>query len=194
MEWLKNILSGIAGGKTAEEIEREISTELPKHYKPAKDFNERGQTIEDLKKEVDTLKRSKEDIQTEYDNFKKGAISQADYESKVSEIETNAAKTLAAEKVNNAIDIALLNAGTRNVKATKALLNLENVKLDGTNLIGLNDQLEALKKSDTYLFNMPTTVNRSGSSKDGGRPGENDDDIDYDNMSDEEYFAAMNKK
>lgn len=194
MEWLKNILSGIAGGKTAEEIEKEISTELPKHYKPAKDFNDRGQTIEDLKKEVDTLKKSKEDIQTEYDNFKKGAISQADYESKVSEIETNAAKTLAAEKVNNAIDIALMNAGTRNVKATKALLNLDNVKLDGTNLIGLNDQLEALKKSDAYLFNMTTTVNKSGSSKDGSRPGESDDDIDYDNMSDEEYFAAMNKK
>ena len=194
MEWLKNILSGIAGGKTAEELEKEISTELPKHYKPAKDFNDRGQTIEDLKKEVDTLKKSKEDIQTEYDNFKKGAISQADYESKVSEIETNAAKTLAAEKVNNAIDIALMNAGTRNVKATKALLNLDNVKLDGTNLIGLNDQLEALKKSDAYLFNATTTKNKGGSSKDGTKPGEEDDDIDYDEMSDEEYFAAMNKK
>lgn len=194
MEWLKNILSGIAGGKTAEEIEKEISVELPKHYKPAKDFNDRGQTIEDLKKEIDTLKKSKEDIQTEYENFKKGAISQADYESKVSEIETNAAKTLAAEKVNNAIDIALMNAGTRNVKATKALLNLDNVKLDGTNLIGLNDQLEALKKSDAYLFNATTTVNKGGSSKDGTKPGGEDDDIDYDEMSDEEYFAAMNKK
>lgn len=194
MEWLKNILSGIADGKTAEDIEKEISTELPKHYKPAKDFNDRGQTIEDLKKEIETLKNTQASIQTEYDNYKKGSISQADYESKVSEIEANAAKTLAAEKLSNAIEMALVNAGTRNTKATKALLNLENIKLDGENLIGLNDQLENLKKSDSYLFNATTTVNKGGSSKDGAKPSEEDDDIDYDTMSDEEYFAAINKK
>lgn len=93
MEWLKNILSGIADGKTSEDIEKEISAELPKHYKPAKDFNDRGQTIEDLRKEIETLKNTQTSIQAEYDNYKKGSISQADYESKVSEIEANAAKT-----------------------------------------------------------------------------------------------------
>lgn len=194
MEWLKNILSGIADGKTSEDIEKEISAELPKHYKPAKDFNDRGQTIEDLRKEIETLKTTQTSIQAEYDNYKKGSISQADYESKVSEIEANAAKTLAAEKLNNAIEMALVNAGTRNAKATKALLNLDNIKLDGENLIGLNDQLENLKKSDSYLFNGTTTINKGGSSKDGTKPSEENDDIDYDTMSDEEYFAAINKK
>jgi hypothetical protein len=32
------------------------------------------------------------------------------------------------------------------------LLNLENIKLDGDNLIGLDDQLKAIKESDDYLF------------------------------------------
>lgn len=51
-----------------------------------------------------------------------------------------------------AIEKALTAANARNTKAVKALLDLEKVKLDGENLLGLDEQLKTLKKSDPYLF------------------------------------------
>lgn len=49
--------------------------------------------------------------------------------------------------------MALTNAKVKNLKAVKALLNQENIKLkdDGT-LDGVDAQIEGLKKSDAYLF------------------------------------------
>ncbi len=192
MEWLQKILSGFAGGKTLEEIQREIQTELPKHFKPAKDFNDRAQTIENLKGEIETLKNTQKQKDEEYENYKKGSISQTDYEAKVAEITSNSQKELAKVKLNSALDLALINAGARNVKASKALLNLENVKLDGETLIGLNEQLEELKKSDAYLFNTTTTVNKGNSTSDFYTKG-NNDNKNTDEMTDEEYFASLDK-
>lgn len=56
-------------------------------------------------------------------------------------------------KLDNAIDGALVASGARNGKAVRALLDLSGVKLgeDGK-LAGLAEQLEALQKSDGYLF------------------------------------------
>ncbi len=66
------------------------------------------------------------------------------------------AKQLADTAKNNAVDMAILQAGGRNAKAVKALLDMEKVTLkeDGT-LDGLD--LDALKKSDGYLFSEETT-------------------------------------
>ncbi len=56
-------------------------------------------------------------------------------------------------KLDNAIDNTLTAAGARNNKAVRALLDLTNVQLgeDGR-LAGWQEQLEALQKSDGYLF------------------------------------------
>lgn len=50
------------------------------------------------------------------------------------------------------LDKALTGAKVRNPKAVKALLDTESIKLDGDKLLNLDDQLEALKESDAYLF------------------------------------------
>ncbi len=66
------------------------------------------------------------------------------------------AKQLADTAKNSAVDMAILKAGGRNAKAVKALLDMEKVTLkeDGT-LDGLD--LDALKKSDGYLFSEEMT-------------------------------------
>ncbi len=58
-------------------------------------------------------------------------------------------------KRDSALDMAIIQAKGRNPKAIKALLDMEkiSVKDDGT-LDGLD--LEALKKTDTYLFDIET--------------------------------------
>lgn len=51
-----------------------------------------------------------------------------------------------------ALEKAIAAAQAKNPKAVKALLNVESIKLDGDKLLGLEDQLTALKTSDGYLF------------------------------------------
>lgn len=53
---------------------------------------------------------------------------------------------------DHALKNALTGAKVKNTKAIEALLNKENIKLDGENLTGLDDQLKALRESDAYLF------------------------------------------
>ncbi len=71
-------------------------------------------------------------------------------------LKTKHAEELAALRLDAALDAAIHAAKGRNPKAIKALINREGLKLkdDGT-LEGLD--LEALKKSDAYLFEIETT-------------------------------------
>ncbi len=59
---------------------------------------------------------------------------------------------LAASKLNSALEMALVQAKVRDVKAAKALLNLGEIKLDGEKLLGLDGQMEGLKKDKAWLF------------------------------------------
>lgn len=79
---------------------------------------------------------------------------------KIAEMETAAKeseKTHAAEiqtlKINNAVDTALIGAKALNMKAVKALLNLEGAELsdDGT-VKGLSDQIKALQSAEDSKF------------------------------------------
>lgn len=67
----------------------------------------------------------------------------ADYETKLQE-----------QSYTFALDSALSGAKVKNVKAIKALLDSEKIKLDGDKLSGLDEQLVALKTSDAYLFDV----------------------------------------
>ncbi|MGJ0848322.1 phage scaffolding protein [Tissierella praeacuta] len=91
-------------------------------------------TINDLKKD----NKDNEGLQTKV----------TDYEKKLEDYE----KQIKDMQFNYALEGALTTANVRNIKAVKALLNLENVKLDGETILGLTEQLESLKESDSYLF------------------------------------------
>ena len=58
-------------------------------------------------------------------------------------------------QLDNAVEIALSGAKAKNGKAVKAMLDLSKVKLgeDGK-LSGFEEQIEALKKSDGYMFDI----------------------------------------
>lgn len=195
MEWLKKMLND-AGIENVEDLEDKISKELPKYFKPAKEFNDVSEKLKTANKEIETLKTTNTSIQTEYDNFKKGSISQADYEAKKKEIEDNSKAEIEKVRLESKIDLAINNAKAKNVKSVKANLDLEKIKLDGDKLLGFDDQIEALKKSDAYLFDIDTPINK-GVENDGGNPRKNEggslSDDDLDNLSDEEYFALQEK-
>lgn len=56
--------------------------------------------------------------------------------------------------VENAANLAITKHGAKNPKAVKALLNLENAKMDGDIIVGLEEQLTKLKETDAYMFNV----------------------------------------
>jgi len=69
------------------------------------------------------------------------------------------AEELCRIRLEGAVDIALMGAKVKNAKAVKALLNMDNVKLgDDGKLTGLDEQLDALRKSDEYLFATEQTL------------------------------------
>lgn len=101
-------------------------------------LKERDAQLEELKKKAgdsEALKTKIEELQ------------QAN-ETTVNEYE----EKLKKQSFNFAVESALAKFEAKNVKAVKALLDLEKIKLDGQSLLGLEDQVTALKYSDPYLF------------------------------------------
>ena len=96
-------------------------------------------------------------------------------------------------KVDNAVNSALLGSGARNVKAAKALLNLDKAELaeDGT-VKGLADQIKTLQTAEDskFLFGSSTPKLK------GAKAGESGDDdgshqVDTSKMTYSELVAYM---
>lgn len=70
---------------------------------------------------------------------------------------------IAQIRLDNAVDSALTAAGAKNNKAVKAMLDMTGVKLDKEgNLTGLKEQLDGVKKSDSYMFNAAGSAGFKG--------------------------------
>ena len=138
--------------ETAKKCEAASLEEL-KDFIPKARFDEVNtakNTAEALVKERDgqleTLKNSTGDVESLKQQI---ATLQADNKAK----DDAHAAEIKQLKIDNALEAAITAAKGKNAKAIKALLNLENAELadDGT-IKGLAEQMEALQKSDDYLF------------------------------------------
>lgn len=153
-EWLKEIL----GENYTEEADKKVSEKLGELFVSRNDFNATNETKKDLEaqikardKDIEGLKKSSGDnaeLQKQYEAL------QEKYESETESL----SKKISDNQKNSAIDMAIMQAKGKNPKAIKALLDMEkiNVKEDGT-LDGLD--LEGLKASDGYLFDVETKTN-----------------------------------
>ena len=95
-----------------------------------------------------------------------------DYKAKYEAAETKAKEELETLKFNHAIENALGAANAKNVKAVKALLNIEGLKLNGEEIVGLKEQIDNLKKDNDYLFGETDPAGTGGSLGNGGRGGQ----------------------
>lgn len=85
-----------------------------------------------------------------------------DYENKINQM-----------KFDYALDGALKDAKCKNVKALKALLDMDSIKYQDGKLDGLERQLETLKKSDGYLFDLDIAPGNTGGVGNFGRNNNN---------------------
>lgn len=134
----------------------ELETQL-KDYKAQ--VSDRDKQLEELKKSAGDSESLKAQIDKLQEENKKAAD---DYEAKITQM-----------GIENAVTLSLTNAKAKNVKAVKALLNLENAQLDDDGTIkGLDKQIAKLKESDAYLFDGETkTVNGAKPAEGNGKPG-----------------------
>lgn len=99
-------------------------------------ISQRDKDLEELKKlDAAGLKQQLSDLQAKYDTDTKA------YNDK-----------LTAQTINSHIELKLTAAKAKNLTAVKALINLDNVKLDGDKLLGFDDQLKEITKNNPYLF------------------------------------------
>jgi hypothetical protein len=106
--------------------------------------------VAELNTANDTIKGLKETVAkfdgVDVEGLKKAAT---DWENKYN-------TDIAAVKLDSAVNMALVEAKAKNPKLAKAALDMSVIKMDGDNLLGLTEQLDKLKESDGYLFDLET--------------------------------------
>lgn len=107
-----------------------------------KEVGKRDTQLKDLGK----LAKDNKDLQDKLETIKTEnttALAQKDAEYKRAILETN-------------VTAALKDSGAKNIDVVKKLLDLDKISYDSDNktVIGLKDQVEGLKKSDEYLFDI----------------------------------------
>jgi hypothetical protein len=115
-----------------------------------------------LETESAALKGQVAEANKEIEGFKKldpeGVKKAADeWKAKFEQAQTESAAQMAALKFDHALEGALTSAKAKNVRAVRALLKADDLKLaeDGS-LVGLKDQLEKIKSENDYLFDSDT--------------------------------------
>ena len=147
---------------------------------------DRDKQLEDLKKSAgDNAELQKQIEQLQSDN----ATAKANHESEMNQL-----------KVQYAVEKALTSANAKNIKAVKALLDLDDAKLDKDgNVKGLQDQIDKLVSGEDtkFLFNEVQQSGQQQQTFKGFQPGATSTDVkpgtevDTSKMSDEELCEYM---
>lgn len=115
-------------------------------------------TVGELKTANETIKGLKETVAkfdgVDLDGLKKSVT---DWENKYN-------TDIAAVKLDSAVNMALVEAKAKNPKLAKAALDMSVIKMDGENLLGLTEQLDKLKETDGYLFDVETETEPNNNS------------------------------
>jgi chromosome segregation ATPase len=144
-------------------------------------LDERDTQLEQLKNDTqasDELKSRIEELENQNNQQKE------EYETKIQEQDQEYQTKIEQQQFNSKLDLSLRDAQAKNPKAVKALLNSEEIKLDGDKLLGLEDQIKILKESDSYLFGEER-IKGNPPNKGGGNPTPKPDP---EEMTDEEYI------
>ena len=162
-------------GLSEEQTEKVLSVnaEQLKGFIPKSRFDEvnntKKQLVKDLKDrdvQLENLKNSSGDVET-----MKQTIENLQRDNKAAK--DNFEAELAKFKLESAIDTTLLGSNAINTRAVKALLDMDKIKLDGDVLIGISEQIEALKNAeDSKMLFKVTETKQKEPNFSGVKPGE----------------------
>lgn len=163
--------------------------------------------IKNLQTEVDGLKTQVGDRDKQLETLKASAGDNADLKKQIEDLQTENATAKANHeselnqlKIDFAVEKALTGAKAKNIKAVKALLELDDAKLDKDgNVKGLAEQIEKLTSGDDtkFLFEVQKQTKQQQNFK-GFQPGASGEQkpgegekVDFSKMSYDELTAYM---
>lgn len=113
----------------------------------------------DLEGQIDTYKQRVSERDQQLEGLKKAAGDSEKLQAQIEKLQAENKKSseayeakLMQMRIDNSVNLSLTNAKAKNIKAVRALLDLENAKLDGETVVGLSEQITKLQESDPYLF------------------------------------------
>ncbi|MDW4104113.1 phage scaffolding protein [Staphylococcus saprophyticus] len=121
--------------------------------------------LNELQSTVDSYKEDNKQKDNELKDLQEKAKNGDDLQQTISDLrqanedrEKERQKEINDLKFNHNLENKLRDVGARNVKAVRALLDSENLKFNDeeNEVTGLQDQLEKLRESDSYLFTDST--------------------------------------
>lgn len=138
------------GIEVPEEKKQGLETEFSESYKEAQELKELNTELEGIKGQ---LSQANEQIagfkELDIEGVKQKA---AEWEQKYNQAAQDSAREIEQLKFDFALDRELTKAQARNPKAVKALLDRDALKYDKGKIIGLEEQLETLKKGEDSAF------------------------------------------
>ena len=163
--------------------------------------------IKNLQTEVEGLKTQVGDRDKQLETLKASAGDNADLKKQIEDLQTENATAKANHeselnqlKIDFAVEKALTGAKAKNIKAVKALLELNDAKLDKDgNVKGLDEQIEKLRSGDDtkFLFEAQKQQKQQQNFK-GFQPGASGEQkpgegekVDFSKMSYDELTAYM---
>lgn len=126
-ELVKEALTGYIAKEEYDILQGQVKV----HEDKAKELSK---TVKELQKDVD----ASEALKLKLDDLE-GKLSSKD-------------KEIEKVKFDFKLEAKMKEVGAKNIKAIKALIDMEQVKLEDGELVGFDTQIEALKESDSYLF------------------------------------------
>ena len=162
--------------------------------------------IKNLQTEVDGLKTQVGDRDKQLETLKASAGDNADLKKQIEDLQTENATAKANHeselnqlKIDFAVEKALTGAKAKNIKAVKALLELEDAKLDKDgNVKGLAEQIEKLTSGDDTKFLFEAQEQTKQQNFKGFQPGASGEQkpgegekVDFSKMSYDELTAYM---
>lgn len=121
---------------------------------------------DEKQKERDELNKQLKERDEQLNNLKKGYGDNEELKQRIAELqktneetETKFNKQINEFKLNSAIENVANKSGAKNVKALKSLLNFETIIISDDGVVGLDEQINKLKETESYLFKNETVVN-----------------------------------
>lgn len=177
LQWLKDII----GDVYTDDMDNAAAQALGKDFVSRADFNEKAAKVKELEATVTQLNGTVKDRDKQLETLKASTGDMAALKDQISKLQqdnADAAKAHAAEikrlKIDTAVDMAVATAKAKNVKAVKALLDLDKAELDEDGTVkGLAEQLKKLAAASDSAFMFETPKQQKF---DGFKPGEKGDE------------------
>lgn len=145
--------------KELELTDEQINAIMKEHGKTVNDVKGQADKADSLESQIEDYQQQIKDRDEQLKELQESAKGNEDLQKQIQDLQSKNEEVakeweqkLAQQRKESKLELALKDAKARNPRAVKALLDSDKISLDGDNLIGLEEQLNSLKESDSYLF------------------------------------------